>query len=488
MRGVIEHLVAGSWTDGSASDWIDDVDPADARSPIGRVPMFDGPSLTDAVDAASQAFPAWRSTAMIERGKIMSAAAHQLRATSEQIATDITAENGKTLPEARVEVEKSADFLDYYAGLARHPVGQILDDVRRDVFVTTRREPVGVVVAITPWNDPLLTPARKLSPALISGNTTVVKPSLDTPLAMQYLARALHDNGLPAGVLNTVTGTDQQVGRHLLGDDRVAAVTFTGSTATGRLLAQQLAGQSVRFDAEMGGKNAAAVLRDADLDLAIRTITTAAFAQAGQRCTATSRVVVDRAVSDEFTGRLALAAHGLKVGPGSVLDVAVGPLVNQRQRDGVLAHLLDAGRSGATVVCGGSAPEGEELAHGFFVEPTVVADVSPEMDIWTEEVFGPVVAVLVVDGFDEAIAAVNASRYGLSSAVFTNDLATAHRFVAQADTGQVSVNLPTSGWDVHHPFGGFKESGSSFKEQGIEGLNFYSRVKTAAIGLVGRPG
>jgi aldehyde dehydrogenase (NAD+) len=432
------------------------------------------------VDAAAEALRPWRRMSALGRGAIMSKAADLLRERHDDIARDLSRENGKTLGEARVEVEKSADFLDFYAAVGRLPYGDLLNDLREGAFVMATREPVGVVVAITPWNDPMLTPARKISPALVAGNTVVVKPSHETPIAMQHLARALHDAGLPPGVLNTVTASNEIVGAHVLADPRVAAVTVTGSTATGKALQRQLAGRGVRFQAEMGGKNAAVVLADADLDLAAATIAAASFAQAGQRCTATSRVLVHRDVEQALVERLVAAARAHRLGEGTADGTTLGPLVSRRQQVSVLKYVQQAKDDGATVRCGGDAPA--ELAHGCFVSPAVVTGVGRDTALWREEVFGPVVAVSTFDDFDDAVAEVNDSPYGLSASIFTRDLSAAHRFIDEVDAGQVGVNLPTSGWDVHHPFGGFKESGSAFKEQGLDALRFYTRVKTAAVG------
>lgn len=480
MTVTIENLVGGSWSDRGDAAAVEDLNPADQRDVIGTIPMLGADQSRAAVDAAAEAFGTWRRTSMVERGVVLSRAAQLLRTRRTQIAQDITRENGKLLREAGVEVDKSADFLEYYAGVARLPWGELLDDARDGSYVQTRREPVGVVVAITPWNDPLLTPARKLAPALVTGNTVVLKPSTETPIAAQHFARALHDAGLPAGVLNTVTASVDVVGPQVLDDRRVAAVTVTGSTETGRRLEHQLAGRGVRFQAEMGGKNASVVMADADLDLAVATIIAAAFGQAGQRCTATSRVLVQRQVGREVRERLVDAVRALRVGPGSDEATTLGPLLSRRQQSSVLEHLDRARAEGAVVLCGGDAPTEGDLAHGCFVAPTI-ADVTPEMALWRDEVFGPVVAVTDVDDLEQALERVNESTYGLSAAIFTRDISSAYRFMEEADTGQLAVNLPTSGWDVHHPFGGFKHSGSAFKEQGLDGLRFYTRVKTAAL-------
>ena len=477
----VPRLVGGEWRLPTGGRTLDVVDPADTRRVVARIPAMTAPEVTELYDRAAEASAGWAALSPLDRAAVMGRAARTLRERHEEIAADLVAEMGKTRAEAEGEVEKAADFFDYYAGFARRPWGELLADGRPGTRTSVRREPVGVVLLVTPWNDPLLTPARKLAPALIAGNTVVLKPATQTPLVSLHLARALHDSGLPAGVLGVAVGSIRQIEEALLDDVRLDAVSFTGSTPVGRSLQRRLAGRNVRLQTELGGKNASAVLADADLDLAVRTIASAAFGQTGQRCTATSRVVVDRAVAEQVVSGLVAQADALRVGPGEEKDTVIGPLADPGHRDSVLEHITRAAAQGAGIAAGGAAPEGEEYAHGCYVRPTVLVGVDRDMDIWREEVFGPVIAVQVVDGFDAAVEAVNDSVYGLSSAVFTRDLRQAEAFSDRVRTGQVSVNLPTMGWDVHMPFGGFGDSGSPFKEQGSEALNFYTRVKTVAV-------
>jgi len=474
------NLVGGKIVDSGTGDPIEVRDPADLRTVIGQVPAMGAAELELVYAAAERGAVAWRATGYIARGEVLREAALRLRADSERLAMLIVHEMGKTLVEARGEVGKAADFFEYYAGVARLPYGQLLPDARPGTYTSVRREPLGVVLLITPWNDPLLTPARKLAPALIAGNAVVIKPATNAPLIVLELARILDQAGLPAGALGTITGRGCDIGDVLVQHRVLRAVSFTGSTAVGLGLQRQLAGTQIRLQTEMGGKNAAAVLADADLDLAAQNIVAGAFAQAGQRCTATSRLVVVREVADELVGRVLRAATALKVGSGMEEGVVMGPVVSAEQRADVFRHIETAANEHAEVIAGGAfAPSGTS-EHGAFVSPTVIR-ATREQRIWREEIFGPVLAVLEVAGEDEAVAAVNDSSYGLSSALFTNNLGAAERFVDRVDTGQVSVNQPTSGWDVHQPFGGFLDSGSPFKEQGLDALQFYTRTKTAAI-------
>ncbi len=294
------------------------------------------------------------------------------------------------------------------------------------------------------------------------------------------MPRALHDAGLPAGVLGTATGRGSAIGPALLADRRLAALSFTGGNDVGAGLRLTLADRNVRLQTELGGKNAAVVLADADLELAAATIAAAGFGQAGQRCTATSRVIADRAVADELIERLASLASSQRLGPGLDPETTMGPTASSEQQQEVLAHLKRSRAEGVETITGGAPPDDDRLANGCFVEPTILR-ASRGVSIWRDEVFGPVLAVHEVDSFDDAVAASNDTHYGLSAAIFTRDLAAAHRFADLSETGQVAVNLPTSGWDIHMPFGGFRDSGSAFKEQGLDALRFYTRTKTVAI-------
>lgn len=483
-----ETLLDGAWSGSSSGDVLAVLDPADLDSTVGTVPAMGPEDIAAAYAAAYRSAAGWRDCGSIQRGVVLAAAADRLRSRCDEISRVLVRENGKTLAEASVEVTKSADFLDYYAGMARLPYGELIPDARPGTVTSTRTEPVGPTLLITPWNDPILTPARKLAPALVAGNTVLLKPAPDTPLVALELARALHESGLPAGVLNVVTGRTQDLADALLTDRHLKAVSFTGSTATGVTLRRALADRTVRLQTEMGGKNASVVLADADLQLATTAIASAGFAQAGQRCSAASRVILAPEIAEEMLERLVAAAGSHVLGSGLEPEVTMGPLINPARRDAVVGHVARARDEGGRVLLGGRARTDGRLGRGCFVSPAVVTGVDSSQALWREEVFGPVLAVRVLDasstgadGEQAALAAANDSTYGLAAAVYTRDLGAAYRFVYGVEAGQVSVNHPTSGWDVHHPFGGFGDSGSAFKEQGPEGLRFYTRVKTAAI-------
>lgn len=469
---TVLNLVGGRFAEAADGHVLEVLDPSTGE-PVGEVPAMTEGDLAAVFDAAAAGAATWRATDSIARGAVLARAARLLRERADEFADLIRRELGKTAAEALGEATKAADFFEYYAGFGRASDGGLLPDAREGTFAMTIREPLGVVVLITPWNDPLLTPARKLAPALISGNAVVLKPSSDTPLIALELAAVLHEAGLPAGVLGTVTGRGSQIGDALLADPRIKAVSFTGSTEVGLALQRNLAGTNIRVQTEMGGKNAAVVLDDADLAIAVPALMQAAFAQAGQRCTATSRLIVQRGVAGRLREALAQGVAAIEVGE------SMGPVVNRDAQSRITREVDDAVNQGAEVLAT-SAASRELTERGAFVAPVLLSG-SPEQDIWNTEVFGPVLSMLVVDTLDDAIETVNRSAYGLSASIFTASLKSAFTFVQRADAGQISVNQPTSGWDVHEPFGGFKESGSAFKEQGTEAISFYSRVKTAAV-------
>lgn len=474
-------LLDGRWMASATGRWLERRDPADEERLVSRCPAMSAEEARAAVGAAAAALPAWRGARPDERGEVLRTAARHLHSAQDELVDHVVAESGKTRREAVGEVVRTAEILDYYAGMDRVPTSYLAPERRPDVATEVRREPLGVVVAITPWNDPLLTPVRKLAPALLAGNTVVLKPAEQTPLSSFHLCRALQDAGLPPGVLGLVTGRGDEVGAALVADDRVDGVTFTGSTAVGHALAHTVAGRPVRLQAEMGGKNALVVLGDADLDAVVDAVVFAGFGQAGQRCTATSRLLVHHAVSGDLVERLTAAAERLHVGPGRDEASDVGALVDRKALEAVLARIDEAREDGARVRTGGRALDDGPLARGCFCAPTVLDRVDPAMRIWDTEVFGPVVGITTVASLDDAIAKTNASRYGLAASIFTRDRAAAARFAAEAQVGNVAVNLPTVGWDLNVPFGGVKASGSGFKEQGVEAFAFSTRTRAVAL-------
>lgn len=460
--------------------------PADLDQVVGTVPALTAGDVRQVFEAAVSTQTAWRELGWVGRGVVLHAAAQLVRSDSERLTRLVVRENGKLWAEAAVEVAKTADFLEYYGSFGRQPFGSLLGDGRPHTLTSSRREPLGVVLLITPWNDPLLTPARKLAPALVCGNAAVLKPAMETPLIALALADLIQAAGLPPGVLSVVPGEVAEISDALLSAPALAAVSFTGSTAVGNHIRAALAHRNVPVQTEMGGKNAAVVLDSADLDVVVSCVLQGAFVQAGQRCTATSRLIVGEERADAVLAALGQVVAGLRPGPGEDRTSTFGPVIDARRSSEVLAHVDTAQAQGASVAAGGHGLVEGRLARGAFVAPTVLDQVSPDQDVWQREVFGPVLSAHRVPAsgrelFDEAVRLTNDSAYGLASSVFTTDLGEALAFADAAETGQVSVNLPTSGWDVHHPFGGFADSGSAFKEQGQEAVSFYTRTKTVAM-------
>lgn len=474
-----KNLVNGEFKDASNGATIEVSNPATDGELVGTVPAMTGDDVREVLEAALQGARIWKSASKLERGRILLRTAELLRERSESLVDLIVREMGKTRAEATGEVGKTAEFFDYYGGMGRDAFGEMLSDARPGTFAARITEPLGVVLLVTPWNDPLLTPARKLGPALIAGNAVVIKPASVTPLITLALAEIMVEAGLPQGVLGTVTGRGRNISDELFASEHIRAVSFTGSTEVGIDIQRKLAGRGIRVQTEMGGKNAAVIMNDADLDLAVPTIVAGAFAQAGQRCTATSRLIVQRGIAGEVRERISAAVKGLRVAPGQTPGADLGPVVDSGAQKQIQEHLETAQQEGASVIAAGQL-DAQTSNIGCFVAPTFL-DVSRDHTIWKNEVFGPVLAMIEVDTLEEAVEAVNDSDYGLSSAIFTKDLETSFAFLRSVDTGQVSVNQPTTGWDIHHPFGGFKDSGSGYKEQGRDALTFYTRIKTAAI-------
>jgi aldehyde dehydrogenase (NAD+) len=479
---VLQNLVNGQWV-GDARTGSTSLNPADQRQVVAHVPDMSPADVTAAIDAAATALPGWRSTPSVERGKLLFRVAALIRERATELRHLISQEMGKTHAEAAIEVERSAEMLEFYAGIGRLPYGDLIPDRRPGVSAWTVHESIGVVLAITPWNDPLMVPCRKIAPALISGNTVVLKPSPDTPGIALILAQLFVEAGVPAGVLNTVTGDVAIMGDALVRDPRIAGVTFTGSTVTGKFLRKALVDGRARLQTEMGGKNSAVLMPDADISAALKLLVPSIFGQTGQRCTAVSRLLVHTSIIDQVEKELSLLAGEVRVGEGSAETTTMGPVINERARQKVLSLVDAAMTEGAQVAYGGAALKDEPYARGCFVQPTVLTGVTTKMRIWKEEIFGPVVAVVPFETLDEVIAMVNDTEYGLAAGIFTNDLTAAHTFIDSVEAGQAVINLPPSGWDVHQPFGGFKDSGSPFKEHGLDGLAFYTRIKTAAMSL-----
>jgi alpha-ketoglutaric semialdehyde dehydrogenase len=439
--------------------------PADWSEVIGRFPCSTAADVDGAVRAAREAFASWRKVPAPRRAEILYRAAERLAREKEEFARLMTREMGKVLMEARGDVQEGVDMLYYIAGEGRRLFGETTPSELPDKFAMSLRAPVGVCAAITPWNFPLAIPSWKLAPALLAGNTVVFKPAEDTPLIGHRFAELLIDCGLPPGVLNVVHGGGE-TGAALANHPDVDLISFTGSTEVGKLVAHAAAETCKRVSLEMGGKNAIIVMDDADLNLAVDGAVWGAFGTSGQRCTASSRLVVHKAVYKEFTERLVARAKALRLGDGLADGTDVGPVINESQLQGIHRYTEVGKAEGAKLLCGGEIAREGDLNKGWFYRPTVFADVSPTMRIAQEEIFGPTTCVIPTGSFEQAVEIVNGVRYGLSSSVYTADVNRAFRAVRDLDTGIVYVNASTIGAEVHLPFGGTKATGNGHREGG----------------------
>jgi alpha-ketoglutaric semialdehyde dehydrogenase len=437
------------------------------------------------VESASRGFAEWRRVPAPERGAMLKRVGDILTERKEDIALAATREMGKTLDETRGDVQEGIDTAYYAATEGRRLFGHTVPSELRDKWAMSFRRPIGVAGLITPFNFPLAIPTWKMFPALLCGNAVILKPAEDVPHTSELLVQALEEAGVPAGVVNLVQGFGEEVGDALIRHPRVPVISFTGSTETGRIIGRVCGEMHKRLSLEMGGKNAQIVMPDADLDLALEGVLWGAFGTTGQRCTATSRLIVHDEVHDEFLERLIAAAEGLKLGYGADAGVQVGPLIHEASRDKVEEY-IEIGRGEAELRLGGERPAGEGVDDGWFFEPTIFTGVKPGSRLATEEIFGPVLSVLRVSSFDEAVQVNNEVRYGLSSSLYTRDVNLAFRAMNELDNGITYVNAPTIGAEAHLPFGGVKETGNGHREGGWEVFEFYSETKVGYVDFSGR--
>lgn len=479
--------INGRWVHPESQRLVRNINPARPTEVIAEFPAATAADVSAAIVAAQAAFPDWRNTPGPERGRVIWRAAHIARERLDEIARMMTREEGKIFKEARGEVLKGLSLLEYYAGEGFRMGGKTLPSEVRDTFTYTIRRPLGVVGLIAPWNFPWAIPVWKSAPALVAGNTVVFKPAELTPGTAALLAEIYEQAGLPAGVFNMIVGPGSVVGEAIVQAPEVKAVSFTGSNAVGGALAAKAAQRGVKVTCEMGGKNAVVVLADADLDKAATAIHGGAFGSTGQRCTATSRVIVHPSVKDALVERLKAKAEAIRVGDGLRDDVDMGPAVDNAQWRTDLEYIEVARAEGARLVTGGGVPATFNVdgSDGFFVAPTIFDGVTPDMRIFKEEVFGPVLAVTEAESLDAALRAANAVEYGLTASIFTQDITQVLRFVEACETGMVHVNEPTVGGEAQLPFGGIKATGVGSREMSEEGLNFFTELKTVFINFSG---
>jgi aldehyde dehydrogenase (NAD+) len=482
---TFRHLIAGEWCESTSGATFESQNPADTRDVIGRFQQGTAADVAMAVRAASSALPMWQRTPAPRRGEILYAFAALMAEHKERLARAMTREMGKVLSEARGDVQEGIDIAYLMAGEGRRMFGDTVPSELPDKWAMSIRQPIGIAGIITPWNFPMAIPCWKMMPALVTGNVVVFKPASDTPHCATLLVELMAEAGFPPGVVNLVTGTGAEVGDAIVGNPDVGVISFTGSAVTGRGIGEKAGRALKRLSLELGGKNGVVVLADADLDLAIDGILWSAFGTTGQRCTACSRVIAERSIVEPLLERLEARARKLRLGPGLDEATDVGPLINAGAVDKVGLY-IDIGRTEGELVVGGQRATGGDLAHGHFFEPTIFSGVRPMDRIGQEEIFGPVLSVIAVADYQEAMTALNQTRYGLSSSIFTRDVNQAFRAMRDFETGIVYVNAGTTGAETHLPFGGWKETGNGHREAGHAALDTFTEWKSVYVDFSGR--
>src|SRR3982074_1747378 len=478
---VYQNFIDGEWVESSTGETFENRNPADTRDLVGVFQKSAKADVDAAVDAAKRAFAKWRLIPAPRRAEIVFRAAEILIERKEEYARDMTREMGKVLAETGGDAQEAVAPAYYNAGEGRRMFGPTVPSEMPNKFAMAVRQPIGVCGMITPWNFPMAISSWKLLPAVVCGNTCVIKPAQDTPLSTFNLVRVLYDAGLPRGVVNIVTGFGSEVGTPLTEHPEVRAISLTGSSAVGRIIGGIAAKSFKHCSLELGGKNPMIVLYDANLDLAIEGGLWGGFGTTGQRCTATSRIIVQKGVYAEFVERYVDRAKRLKVGNGIDENTEMGPAINEAQLKTDLNYVEIGKSEGAKMKCGGNRLDQGDYQYGYFMEPTVFVDVDPKMRIAQEEIFGPVVSIIPCEDLEDAIAIANGIEYGLSSALYTKDVNKAFSAIRDLEAGITYINAPTIGAEVHLPFGGTKATGNGHREGGIGAIAFYTEWKSVYV-------
>ena len=485
---IYRNFVGGVWVDCSTGKTFKNIDPAHTDSVVSEFQDSEQVDIDHAVEFAHEAFKMWKNTPAPHRGEILYKAAEILVRDKECIAKQMTQEMGKTLAETRGDVQEAIDMAYYAAGEGRRMAGEVVPSELNNKWCMSKKEPIGVIGAITPWNFPIAIPSWKAFPALVAGNTMVIKPAEDTPWSVCKLAEVFAEAGLPAGVFNVVTGYGTTAGFPLLTNPKVKMISFTGSTATGRIVATTCASHMKPYSLEMGGKNGIVVMNDADIDLAVEGVVWGAFGTTGQRCTACSRVMVHEDIHEEFMEKLVAKTETLELGCGLSSSTDVGPLINEKALNKVDGYVEDAKQRGLEPICGGFKAHRlpNKDVNGWFYQPTIFDNVDINDKLMQEEIFGPVVAVTTFNNSKEAIWMVNNTCYGLSSALYTSDVNLAFEFFNQAETGMVYVNASTIGAEIQLPFGGIKGTGNGHRDAGSSMIDNCTENKSCMIDYSGK--
>ncbi|GIQ69107.1 aldehyde dehydrogenase family protein [Xylanibacillus composti] len=478
---TVNNYVNGAWTAPSSEEKSKSINPANMQEIVGLVPDSTLEDLDRAVAAAEAARTVWRKLPGAERGSLLYKAADLLEQRADDIGVTMTREMGKTLPEAKGETLRGVAILRYYAGEGMRKIGDVIPSTDADAFMYTTRSPLGVVGVISPWNFPVAIPIWKIAPALIYGNAVVWKPATETAVTAAKVMACFHDAGFPAGVLNMVVGSGSVIGHGIASHPGIHGVTFTGSNAVGKHVGQAALSRGAKYQLEMGGKNPIIVAADADLDLAVDAAISGGLKSTGQKCTATSRVIVVKDIYESFKARLVEKVAALKVGDGLDPSTWMGPCANESQMMQVLDYVKKGIEEGAELLVGGQRVEEKGRTNGFYVSPAVFDKVTATMTIAREEIFGPVLALIEVDSFEEAIQVANDSEYGLSASIYTKNIGHILQFVQDMEAGLVRVNAETAGVELQAPFGGMKQSSSHSREQGQAAIEFFTSIKTVFI-------
>lgn len=484
MPKTFKNFIDGKWVAPTTGTYFENRNPADTRDLIGRFPDSGAADVKAAVRSALRGLEIWRRTPAPARGDVLRRLGDLLSTHKEELADGMTREMGKVLAETRGDVQEGIDTAYYAATEGRRLFGHTVPSELRDKWAMSFRRPIGVAGLITPFNFPLAIPTWKMFPALVCGNAVILKPSEDVPHTSHRLVELLLEAGLPPEVIQLVHGRGASAGKALVEHPEVPVISFTGSTATGSFIGETCGRMHKRLSLEMGGKNAQIVMDDADLDLALDGVLWGAFGTTGQRCTATSRLILHKKIHDKFLRKLVDATESLRLGDGRQ-GYDVGPLIHERSRQKVESYVEIGLEEGAVLLTGGKKPGGERLGHGFFFRPTIFAGVKPSMRLAQEEIFGPVLSVIEVRSLDEAIRVNNGVKYGLSSSIYTRDVNQGFRALQELDNGISYVNAPTIGAEAHLPFGGVKQTGNGHREGGWEVYEFYSETKVGYVDYSG---
>lgn len=481
MTQSFKNYINGEWVNSISNEFFENRNPSGMDEVLGLFPRSSKEDVDGAVSAAMSAFDEWKNVPPPERGKILYEAGRIMASRKKELAQVISRENGKTVNGAMGDVQSGIDMALYAAGEGRRLFGKTAHSGLKRRFAMTKRYPVGVVGIITSWNFPMAITCWKTFPALLCGNTVVLKSEENTPETAVHFMKILEEAGIPKGVVNLIHGLGTEAGEALTLHPGIAMVSFTGSSSIGKIIGKNCAARLAKISLELGGKNAVIVMEDADTDLAADGVVCGAFSISGQRCTATSRVIVHANVYDTFLEKLLERTKRLRVGPGSDETADVTPLISKKQLERVLGYLDRARKGGAKILIGGEQLRGGVYDRGYYIAPTIISNVTPEMEISGEEVFGPVLVVFKVDSYEEAIRVHNASSYGLSASLFTKDVNRAFSFFDDAEAGVCYINAPTFGSETHMPFGGLKNSGLGYREAGWAAIEAFSEVKTLYV-------